>query len=521
MRQEPYQSAPNGFPVAVGVIVLMLATNAQAAITVSSQSTQNMACANGLCEPTAKQAVLNVGDLEGFLASGNLTVTTTGAGVQADDIRVSSALVWSNSSTLSLQAHRSIAVNAGVSVAGLSGVTLDTGKNGTLSFGKNGNATFANLASSLTINGISYTLVGDIKTLATDIANSPSGNFALANAYDASVDGTYEASPIGTLFNGSFDGLGNNISNLSIAGATDLEGNLLEGLFAEVDANGELKNIGLVSANIVIPGTADYGATLAGWNLGTIQFCYASGIVSATKGLHVAAAAGGLVGASSGTIENSFATANVTGSKNFVGGLLAWNSGIVNASYATGDLSGPAVGGLVGENDGGAIMDSYAAGNVRVNQDGGHTTWGGGIVGNALGGTISNSYATGTVSGKKNTMVGGLVGVVAVNGGTISDSYSTGVVVAGTGSYIGGSIGYDFSQPGSITNSYWDVDTSGITNLSQGAGNIANDPGITGLTTAQFQSGLPQGFDPNVWAEKSKINGGLPYLISNPPPKQK
>jgi len=59
---------------------------------------------------------------------------------------------------------------------------------------------------------------------------------------------------------------------------------------------------------------------------------------------------------------------------------------------------------------------------------------------------------------------------------------------------VGGLIGYDGAQAGSLSDTYWDTDTSGVTNLSQGPGNITNDPGITGLTTAQFQSGLPQGF---------------------------
>lgn len=84
---------------------------------------------------------------------------------------------------------------------------------------------------------------------------------------------------------------------------------------------------------------------------------------------------------------------------------------------------------------------------------------------------------------------------------------------------MGGLIGDDGSQPGSLTGTYWGIDTSGITNLGQGAGNIANDPGITGLTTAQFQSGLPQGFDPTVWAESAHIDGGFPYLLANPPVK--
>jgi hypothetical protein len=81
---------------------------------------------------------------------------------------------------------------------------------------------------------------------------------------------------------------------------------------------------------------------------------------------------------------------------------------------------------------------------------------------------------------------------------------------------VGGFLGDDDSG-GGLSRDYWDTTTSGITNLSQGAGNIANDPGITGETTTQLQSGLPTGFDPAIWAENPNINGGLPYLIANPP----
>jgi hypothetical protein len=59
--------------------------------------------------------------------------------------------------------------------------------------------------------------------------------------------------------------------------------------------------------------------------------------------------------------------------------------------------------------------------------------------------------------------------------------------------------------------------TSGITNPGQGAGNVANDPGITGLSDSKLKSGLPKGFNPKIWNEDSNINGGLPYLIANPP----
>ena len=81
----------------------------------------------------------------------------------------------------------------------------------------------------------------------------------------------------------------------------------------------------------------------------------------------------------------------------------------------------------------------------------------------------------------------------------------------------GGSVGAIGPNSNPVTDVYWDLDTSGISDPSQGAGNSANYPGITGLTTAQFQSGLPSGFDPSVWAQSPSINNGYPYLIANPP----
>ena len=84
---------------------------------------------------------------------------------------------------------------------------------------------------------------------------------------------------------------------------------------------------------------------------------------------------------------------------------------------------------------------------------------------------------------------------------------------------MGGSIGEDDVAGSGIGNDYWDLDTSGVSNPHQGAGNVADDPGITGLTDAQLKSGLPAGFDPKIWAINPKINNGYPYLIANPPPK--
>ena len=106
-------------------------------------------------------------------------------------------------------------------------------------------------------------------------------------------------------------------------------------------------------------------------------------------------------------------------------------------------------------------------------------TYVGGLVG-YNGGPISNVYATGAVSG--NDQVGGLVG--HNDSGIISNAYATGAVSGG--SNVGGLVGYNGSVI-CITNGYWDTDTSSITDTTRGVGNVSSAPGVTGLTTAQFQ----------------------------------
>jgi hypothetical protein len=507
--------------IAIPFIALSLSAiipaSGQAAVAISSAATTNMICSGGVCAPTAKNAVLNVGDLETLLASGNVTVTTTGTGVQASDINVRAALSWSSTGMLSLLAKKSIEIASPVSITGLGGLMIETGKEGVFSFGKKGNVSFANLSSQLSINESAYTLVGDIKTLAADISSNPAGDFALATSYDASNDGAYQSSPISTIFAGSFEGLGNAISNLTIEGATNVGGGLVEGLFAELGADGALENIGLVNANVVAPEKSKNLSVgpLVGVNGGAIGFSYVSGNVEAGK----SSFGGGLLGFNDGVITNSHAASEVVGHSAHIGGLAGVNTNVIENSYAIGSIIASGAsdpGGLVGTNDG-EIINSYATGAVKSKSFG---SVAGGLVGanNANGGNIENSYATGSVYGGRNSSVGGLVGV---NGSTIGYSYSTGAVSSNEGGAIGGLVGYDGTQPGSITDSYWDTDTSGITNLGQGAGNIANDPGITGLTTAQFQSGLPAGFDPTVWAENANIDDGFPYLLANPPAKKK
>jgi hypothetical protein len=109
-----------------GSILLYTASNAEADVTISSASTQNVSCSGGVCAPTATDAVLNVGDLESLLASGNVEITTTGSGTQADNIDIAAALSWSSASVLSLDAYQSIVVDRPVMITGLSGLSIAT-----------------------------------------------------------------------------------------------------------------------------------------------------------------------------------------------------------------------------------------------------------------------------------------------------------------------------------------------------------------------------------------------------------
>jgi hypothetical protein len=146
-----------------------------------------------------------------------------------------------------------------------------------------------------------------------------------------------------------------------------------------------------------------------------------------------------------------------------------------------------AVGGLVGVNFN-LIVDSFARNRIAAGRGNlGPSTFGGLVGKNDVSGQIKTSYAAGEMSFKTSGRAGGLIGT-------------------------------DAATSGSIANSYWDLDM-GIGDPHRGAGNVKDDPGITGLTTEQFQSGLPQGFDPKMWAIDPKNNNGSPYLLANPPAK--
>ena len=159
-----------------------IAIPARAAVFISKQPSSNMSCSSGVCTPTAATAVLNVGQLQGLLVSGSVTITTGGA--EASDIISDASLTWASASTLTLDAYRSITINDPVSVSGAGGVTIftnDGGTGGALSFQGKGSIGFLGLTNALSINGATYKLENTIGGMATDIAASSWGNYALAD----------------------------------------------------------------------------------------------------------------------------------------------------------------------------------------------------------------------------------------------------------------------------------------------------------------------------------------------------
>jgi len=493
------------------------ATGNQFNVKISTNATRSVTFANGVFTPTADNANLNVTDLTNALASGNIEVATgnSGEGTMDGDIHVAAGFTWASANTLTLDAYHTIYIEQAVVDAGTGGLTLTTndgGTDGQLTFQPTGSISFLGTSNALSIDGNTYTLANSVAALASDIASNPSGYFALAGSYDASKDGTYPGAPIGTTFMGTFEGLGNTISNLSISGTQVAS----LGLFLEIAEGGVIDSARLANVSIEsnINLSSDTIGAVAADSTGTITATSVTGEISfAGEGGHDI---GGLVGENGGKISGASSSVAVQGPEShgqiFAGGLIGTNDGVVATSSATGQVlirgSFSAAGGLIGSNEG-RVDESYATGSVSCT----NLSSAGGLIGESGGGNVANSYATGNVH-CHHSAVGGFVG--EAQKGHYFFSYSTGRPSDAIPPYAVGGFAELFTAGSAhAKHSYWDTTTSKTDN-GTGDGNVA---GITGLSTLQLQSGLPNGFDPAIWAENPSINNGFPYLIANPPPQ--
>ncbi|MEN6578065.1 MAG: GLUG motif-containing protein, partial [Phycisphaerales bacterium] len=246
--------------------------------------------------------------------------------------------------------------------------------------------------------------------------------------------------PIG-VFQGVFDGGGHTIANWTCV-VTDEEGypevDFITdfGLFRSIQGpNSLVKDLGLVNPDLRPASTCSkrvecVGALAGFLSGGSVRNCF-------VEGGHVLGdkSVGGLVGASCGTISDSWSSAEVSGDA-IVGGLIGRckRPTTVSRCYAQSRVSGETcVGGLVGtcskQCD---IDDCFATGSVTAEERTG------GLVGFHEG-SVSRCYSTASVSADSDA--GGLAGI---NGGTITESWAGGEVTGGRA--VGGLVGLNLRE---------------------------------------------------------------------------
>jgi len=392
--------------------------------------------------------------------------------------------------------------------------------------------------------------VWDLQNMTLDL----NAHYVLVDDIDVTITSSWNGGagfrPIGNgtaYFNGTFDGCGHRIYNLTINRSTEDH----IGLFGYLNESATINDLGLENVNIIgknivgvlagnnngiitncystgnsIGRGTSYVSSFTGNNNGIIINCYSTGNANAT-GDYV----GGFAGCNGGTITNCCSTGNasVTGSY-YVGGFVGLNAyGEITNCYSTGVASGDRdVGGFAGYNHG-QLTNCYSTGNViGEGSVGGFTGYHesgtiakcfstskafgtsdriGGFAGYNVA-TITYCYSTDNASGSN--MIGGFVGY---NEGDTTNCYSTGRAI-GTGDYVGGFVGFNpltitncystgtaggannvggfaGANTGIITDCYWDVWTS-ATVVGIGSGGLT---GATGKTTAELK--MQATFDPS------------------------
>lgn len=455
-------------------MVLMTAATGLAAydVNISADASANgswSGTAPAVWTPTGSGSNISVAELRTKLASGAASISTAGTGSEPGNINVNAAITWS-ANNLTMTADNDIRINAVMSATSSSSLTMNYGTSGAVRIGFApgeaqvfvGRVDFPGRSGNgfLTINGAGYTV---INTLGNQDSSSGldlqgmRGNLAGKYALGANINAFVTAGwnvvagfqPIGdnsttsdaTRFTGVFDGLGHTISNLFINRPTTK----YVGLFG-YGSTSIIRNLGISDSDIT--GDESVGTVVGNNYPGFINNCYSSGTVRGTNYV------GGLIGENLATVTDSNTNTTVIGN-NFVGGLAGSNLtlfadvGSISRSFAKGSVSGTStVGGLVGTNFWGKVLNSYATGNVVGSSNTG------GLFGenvfdfDPFFSDLTNSYATGNVNlGISSPTAGGLIG----------------------------------NNESSVTNSFWDTQTSG-----QSVSGGVNGAG-SGKTTAEMR----------------------------------
>ncbi|EKS9796464.1 MULTISPECIES: two-partner secretion domain-containing protein [Burkholderia] len=376
-------------------------------------------------------------------ASGNRLALTS----RQDDVSVTGALRATGANArVAIDAKNSVRIAAPIALTGANALlTLDYGVAHSLAGGAA--VTLSGAGAGFESNGYRYTVIQNLQQL-QGINTNLGGLYVLGNAISGSCSWyactTFKTIGSGASFFGVFDGLGNSISNLVITSSDPYAG--LFGRNTGTLANLNLKSLSVSAASGV--GPVSIGG-LVGENAGKITNVTATGM-KVSAGASRSNALGGLVGINRGELSQSSYAGSVTGNgmSYAVGGLVGENrvdwkgGGIVSDGDSNATVSGGAsnlasIGGLVGVNRGGDILNSTSRGTTSgVNIAGVHV---GGLVGANLFGTIFKGTALGRVTGGGSGGTAG--GLVGLNTGKIVESIASGVVDGRYAQAIGGFVG--------------------------------------------------------------------------------
>ena len=463
----------------------------------------NTAAADGsfgtwLIDPQDFNIAVSGGNISGTTLSANLQTTSvslqssSGSNTGSGNLNVNDAVSWSANTTLTLTASNNVNVNANITATGATaGLNLNpntangaeaASTSGVFQLQRGAAITLSGANTSLSIAGINYTVIKQLSAL-QDMALDPSAHYALGTNINAAekltMNGGHGFTPIGSIggpFTGTFDGLGNVISNLHIdlRSFDPVQANV--GLIGAAGIGSVIRNVGVVNGNV--KGGAGTGGLVGSNTTGTISNSYFTGTVIGDAGT------GGLVGSTiSGSITDSYSIGNVSGNAGTGGLVGSTTSGNISNSYSTGNISGAAgTGGLVGSSTSGNVSNSYHIGTVAGAAGSGglvgsitsgnvsqsyHTgdvsgqAGSGGLVGSITSGSITNTYSVGNVTGAAGT--GGLAG--SVTSGTVQNSYAVGTVVGAAGN--GGLLG---ATSGPVISSYWDNNIGPVSSVGGGSG---------------------------------------------------
>jgi len=283
---------------------------------------------------------------------------------------------------------------------------------------------------------------------------APGAKYLLSNDIDLSATSVWNGGlgwePIGTPsvpFTGSFDGLGNSLSNLSIERfITDHAG-----LFGYLNGS-HVRDLGLSDANIH---AKDHIGGLTGYALDSRM-----DMIDFQGGISGAGSMGGIAGTINRSIIQRCQAEVALWADNYnLGGIVGqvYSDASFNSTISTCETSGwlrglSDVGGIVGSLSYGALINSASHASVQA------STYGGGLVGTmgwSEAGSITRCFATGQMTGEPGGW--GIYGIVGR------------------------------PQSGTISECYWDIQSSGAPTNNVGAQ-------ITGLDTSAMyqQASYPQ-----------------------------